>query len=359
MPKFHGSHKAGGASNFVRLLPLQQAEVAVEAEIRPVSSNGDDSLGRVLTRVALGLGLIAVASTGCSSADSSITPSAVATSQASTTTINTVGTRNPTTTSLDAASNSTTTGSTSADEAATTTDPAPSSEPAPTSGGEVGDRFELIPVGAALPTEEECAARVRRGQPEVRPQNVGYNATAWGVPNERYPRATGNFTGTTDEIIQWAACKWGIDEDVLRAQVVKESYWDQRNLGDWTTSELACIPGHTLGADGRDGECPESVGILQVRSQYHFEAIEGASVSTAYNIDYTLAVWRTCFEGGYPWFNDYERGGEYAAGDMWGCVGSWFAGRWKTDPANVYIAAVQEILRNREWERPWFLSYTG
>jgi hypothetical protein len=222
-----------------------------------------------------------------------------------------------------------------------------------------GLRFELVPVGAPLPTEEECAELVRRGVPEVRSQNVPYNETAWGVPNERYPRATGNFTGTTDEILQWAACKWGIDEDVLRAQAVKESYWDQRNLGDWTTAEVACIPGHPLGADGREGECPESVGILQVRSQYHFEAIEGAEVSTAYNVDYTMAVWRTCFEGGYPWFNDFERGGEYAAGDMWGCVGSWFAGRWKTDGANAYIAAVQEILRDREWERARFIRWTG
>ena len=29
-------------------------------------------------------------------------------------------------------------------------------------------------------------------------------------------RVTGNFTGTTDMILQWAACKWGIDEDIVR-----------------------------------------------------------------------------------------------------------------------------------------------
>ena len=44
-------------------------------------------------------------------------------------------------------------------------------------------------------------------------------------PPTLYRRVTGNFTGTTDEIIQWAACKWGIDEDIVRAQMAKESWW--------------------------------------------------------------------------------------------------------------------------------------
>ena len=32
---------------------------------------------------------------------------------------------------------------------------------------------------------------------------------------------TGIFTGTTDDIIQWASCKWGIDEDIIRAPTAK------------------------------------------------------------------------------------------------------------------------------------------
>jgi Immunoglobulin-like domain of bacterial spore germination len=40
-------------------------------------------------------------------------------------------------------------------------------------------------------------------------------------------RVDGAFSGTTDEIIQRAACKWGIDEDIVRAQIIKESYWYQ------------------------------------------------------------------------------------------------------------------------------------
>ena len=79
---------------------------------------------------------------------------------------------------------------------------------------------------------------------------------------------TGNFTGTTDEIIQWAACKWGIDEDLVRAQIAVESWWDQRAGGDLTSTQSNCHP------DVRTttGQCPESFGLLQVRYLYHASA---------------------------------------------------------------------------------------
>ena len=41
------------------------------------------------------------------------------------------------------------------------------------------------------------------------------------------PRVTGAHVGTTDENIQWAACKWGISDNVLRAIAVRESTWTQ------------------------------------------------------------------------------------------------------------------------------------
>lgn len=42
----------------------------------------------------------------------------------------------------------------------------------------------------------------------------------------------GQFTGTTDEIIQCAACKWGYPAELARAQAVEESNWDQSTVGD-------------------------------------------------------------------------------------------------------------------------------
>lgn len=218
--------------------------------------------------------------------------------------------------------------------------------------------FYTLPVGAALPSDATCASLVRTVA-ETRPANAASNGSKGSGGNVEFPRVSGNFTGTTDEILQWVACKWGIDEDIVRAQATKESWWFHRTMGDFTTNSAVCAPNHqTLGADGVPGQCPESVGLLQVRWQYHQSAFVNNSAlnSTAYNADYTYAVWRDCFEGNMTWLNDVEKGGVYAAGDVWGCVGEWFSGRWLTPTTLPYIDAVKNYLNQRMWEHPDFLS---
>ncbi len=165
------------------------------------------------------------------------------------------------------------------------------------------------------------------------------------------------MTGTTDEIIQWASCKWGVPADVARAQAATETYWRQGFLGDWTTTAADCAPGHALGADGRADECPQSIGLLQIKYKFFKNAFPGAEQSTAYNVDYAYAVWRNCFEGGEQWLNDSPRGRDYAAGDGWGCIGRWFAGEWYTAPATNYISEVQERLDTRVWNSSDFLNH--
>jgi hypothetical protein len=224
-------------------------------------------------------------------------------------------------------------------------------------------RFETLPVGSALPTDQQCADWVRPVA-EVRPSNERFNQTR-GHPTAAdpgyplYARVTGDYTGTTDEILQWAACKWGIDEDVVRAQAAKETYWTQDHLGDFGTDPSRCVPGHPIGADGESGKCPESIGLLQTRYPYFMATITDAMRSTAYEADITYAVWRTCFEGGEQWLNTAERGQDYAAGDLWGCVGAWFAGRWYTPPAKDYIAAVQDYVDKKIWQTDDFVNYSG
>jgi len=227
--------------------------------------------------------------------------------------------------------------------------PAPAGAPVPAGTGG-GGRFTTLPPGAALPSDEACAAAVRP-TPEIRPANAVPNARRGIGPTAGQPRVTGNFAGTTDEIIQWVACKWGIDEDVVRAQVAKESWWNQSAGGDRTGDASACHPAlrGTL-------PCPESVGLGQVRYRYHTDAFaaDNALRSSAHNLDYTYAAWRLCFEGGVTWLNAVERGSTYVAGDMWGCLGVWFSGRWHTPAADGYIAAVKELLARRVWETPDF-----
>ena len=234
--------------------------------------------------------------------------------------------------------------------------------PAPSPSG----HFATLPAGTALPSSAECAGRVRPAA-EVRPQNATQNATVGNSFNPDYDfaadqlrRVDGAFTGTTDEIIQWTACKWGIDEDIVRAQIAKESYWVQRNLGDWSNYPAdACPPGHGLGADGRPGQCPQSIGMGQVRFGGNDGTFPGVERSSAMNLDVTYAIWRACFEGRETWLNDVERGRQYGAGDAWGCIGRWFSGRWYTQASNDYVAAVQDYLNRRIWTDPGFVNFRG
>ena len=206
--------------------------------------------------------------------------------------------------------------------------------------------FSTLVPGSALPNESDCAARVRRSSWEPRPDNATANNTNVYVQGGRLTgsylsqygyesRVTGNFTGTTDEIIQWGACKWGIDEDIVRAQSVQESYWHQSTLGDCGGQTVPETHG-----------CA-SVGLLQVKGAdippTHPGTWPYAYQSTAFNTDYMLGVLRACYEGKETWL-----GNGYRAGDIWGCVGRWFSGDWyKT--SQQYIASVQAIEARKDW----------
>jgi hypothetical protein len=227
--------------------------------------------------------------------------------------------------------------------------------PTTTAGGGGGQHFSTLPVGAALPSDATCASEVSPAA-EDRPDNATANGTR-GVQKDLtspYPifgRVDGNFTGTTDEILQWAACKWGIDEDVVRAQAALESWWHQSTVGDWGTDAAACATGYPIGVDpsGHPGQCPQSVGLLQVRYPYWTNGFPQVESSTAYNVDYAYAAWRACFEGDDTWL-----GGSYGAGDAWGCVGLWYSGNWHSSAADGYIGRVQSYVNQRIWQTPQF-----
>jgi hypothetical protein len=229
--------------------------------------------------------------------------------------------------------------------------------------------FRTLPPGAALPTSAQCAHWVNEHpQPEnkaankkdnhITGQHVGAHFFSGGDSPQAgrwlAPRINGNFTGTTKDILRWAACKWGINQSVVFAQAAVESWWQQGTLGDWGTDPTACPPGHKLGADGTQGQCPQSYGILQNRYPFEKGSWPGIGRSTAMNADTAYAIWRSCYDGFEPWLNTVERSGTYHKGDMWGCVGRWFAGRWHTAPAQQYIAKVKKYESERIWLTPDF-----
>jgi autotransporter family porin len=203
---------------------------------------------------------------------------------------------------------------------------------------------------------------------ETRPQNEKFNNTRGrqrlatnffkgGDPranSEIGIRVTGNYTGTTDEILQWAACKWGIDENVVRAAVAAESAWVQGAKGDWSAKAKRCAPGHGIGVDGRPGICPESWGLMQIKYYFYPSAWPGAVQSTAFNVDVAFAVWRACYEGYEWWLNEIEKGATYVAGDLWGCIGRWYVAQWQTPSAKRYVGIVTRRLSTRIWEQKGF-----
>ncbi|MBA2575190.1 MAG: hypothetical protein H0V05_00860 [Euzebyaceae bacterium] len=218
-------------------------------------------------------------------------------------------------------------------------------------------RFATLPPGSTLPSDAECAAKVRRSDWEPRSQNHSANHTvpdsvsipAWDGVDSHWntqimPRVTGNFTGTTDEIIQWGACKWGFDEDNVRAVAVGESNWHMSQLGDDRDDPDDCAPGYSA-------PCPTSFGIMQVKWTAHPGTHPLSELSTAFNVDYALAVRRGCFEGYETWLGDY---GDYRAGDEWGCIGRWYSGRWHDADGDGYISRRRADLADRAWEQPGF-----
>ena len=248
---------------------------------------------------------------------------------------------------------------------------APPSQSAARPSGETPatfSRFRTLPPGTPLPSSAQCAkAALVVPFAESKRMNAAFNRVTGQPAGKIFPRADdpkanltiapridGVFTGTTQQILRWAACKWGIDEDLVLAQAAVESWWRQTNLGDWGPNPAACAPGHGIGVDGKAGMCPESYGILQNRYSLERSTWPAAERSTAMNADVAYAIWRACFEGYESWLNNVERIGEYAAGDEWGCIGRWFAGRWHTPAAETYIAKVKQYITERIWEQPDF-----
>lgn len=236
-----------------------------------------------------------------------------------------------------------------------------------------GGYFSLVPNGrfSSLPDDAAAERMVHRSPWEVRPSNSTANSTmppsGFRTPGYSgmlhhglvFGRVTGHFTGTTDEILQWAAAKWGLPDEVLRAQAVEESSWyqDRKGPGARPLNKQgygdfgAC--GGSPAPSGYGARGPASFGLLQDKwcslqnpNTRTFGGWPYSERSTAYSVDLSAAVLRGCYEGWDTWL-----GPDYRAGDLWGCLGRWYTGTWHTSDANAYIARVQRQLHDKPWRR--------
>ena len=235
--------------------------------------------------------------------------------------------------------------------------------------------FATLPPGSVLPDDEECAEKVLIDDlPERRPENAEANAVV-GLPPlalaaevddadegadgeaveaalaidgadefwnaELAPRITGDFSGTTGQILRWGACKWGFDEEVTRARAVTESSWRMSTAGDETEDPELCE------LIELESPCAQSYGLLQVKGTVHTGTYPLSSQSSAFGVDYAMAWLRACYEGSFEWLIVDDN--DYAAGNEFGCVGAWFSGNWLDQGAEDYIAEVRGHLEDRTW----------
>src|SRR5271166_3200660 len=105
-----------------------------------------------------------------------------------------------------------------------------------------GCRLALPRIGAPPLSDAAAARLVQRSRWEPRSGNTAADRRVPSSADLGYFRAhsempykdqvTGAYTGTTDEIIQWAAYKHGLDPNLLRAVAAVESWWHMSTNGD-------------------------------------------------------------------------------------------------------------------------------
>ncbi|WP_100498755.1 hypothetical protein [Geodermatophilus chilensis] len=174
---------------------------------------------------------------------------------------------------------------------------------------------------------------MQRDQWEPRPENATANGTpptgpapygmaSWSTAEADGPayrgRVDGDFTGTTDEIIQWASCKWGFPTDLNRAQAVIETTWWQSVVGD-------------------EGE---SYGLYQMKTTV-WGAYPNSSSSTAFNADWAMGLRRACYDGAM-WYPELR-------GNLEACIGVHFSG----DPAESTWRGYTDEVLEYERTKPW------
>jgi hypothetical protein len=231
--------------------------------------------------------------------------------------------------------------------------------------------FGTVPPHSALPSGSQCAGLIA-SSPETISTNIPYNVASvistssqlsgvhsspvytdsW-IPASDFAQVNGNYVGSTDMILRWAACKWGIDENIVRAQAWNESGWRQDDVGDWRTELSQCERGIWDGWTGTG--CYQSHGILQIKL-LSFDAYPEAITSTAFNADFRMAYQRACMNGDISYLADQTPTAGYptypnGTSDqmLWGCIGDWYSGNWYDADALSYIAAVQQYAATKPW----------
>ena len=233
------------------------------------------------------------------------------------------------------------------------------------------------PIGHKPLSDRAAAAQVTH-VPEVRPANEKANSYFVTAADLRYFRRVRNPAGqtsvafnhwnayvdgrsslrqpSTDDLIQWAAHKWGIPEDWIRAQVALESWWEMDLNGDLAqlpTEWHRMYPAWAHSTNGPNSTYT-SVGIAQIKWTPDNAFNPGARYlrykSTAFSLDYMAAEIRYYYDGDARWL-----GPNYHAGNQWLSMAAWNSpAPWNNSKQRWYVSVVQRDLQSRPWTSPSF-----
>jgi autotransporter family porin len=225
------------------------------------------------------------------------------------------------------------------------------------------------PFNQTLPTASQLSAYAANG----------YTST-YQDDYTQYGRVDGQYSGSTDMIMRWAACKYGIDEDVVRAQAWIESGWQQGGAGDLRTAQSQCVQGSftalwntTIDEPGGSvvscaNCCYQSWSAWQTKVFYEWMTWPEIMQSTAFAADYRYADQRACMDGAYTTYYassahqpntyavdiaNYKANPDIANTDrvLWGCIGMHFSGSWYDAGALTYISEIQAALTTQPWPK--------
>jgi hypothetical protein len=223
----------------------------------------------------------------------------------------------------------------------------------------------------------------------------GYRSSEMDPPYTWMKLVDGQYTGTTEMIIRWAACKWGLDEDMIRAQAtVEHGTWIQWNAGgDERRSINQCQAGNNPDHNSTNlwgylisNACYQSWSIWQTKVVYSspntgaWTTWPAINESTAFAVDRRYGAHRSCMNGdqsGYfkekriakTYLTDvknamnspYEESphrfwnpvtGKYATNleyTAFACLSSHYSGGWMDSGAQSYLKSLLSHWRKKDW----------
>ena len=187
---------------------------------------------------------------------------------------------------------------------------------------------ERVAANATANTTIPPAARTSTGSTGNQTPEMAYN----------FSKVDGNFSGTTDEILEWAACKWGMDQNIAKAEATAESSWYQSTVGD---------NGDSYGHLSSPGSARR---VFRVREQWAGRLSLARRSSTALDADAQMAYLRAVYDG-QSYMRNGGNGSPALKGDIWNAVSTWQSGS-DTGP-DGYVQEIQGYLASQAWRRSY------